>query len=59
MHCATSLNVADLTFTYGYTAPTGTYKGTVVALSGGGGTTPATAIGGEVGALQQYLSLAL
>jgi hypothetical protein len=56
MHCDASLNVDDIPFTYGYSAPSGTYLGTVVAFSGGNGMTPATALGGEAPALQAYLA---
>jgi hypothetical protein len=56
MHCDPTLNVDDIGFTYGYEAPAGTNSGTVVALSGGDGTAPATAPGQEVAALQYYLA---
>jgi hypothetical protein len=56
MHCATNLYVVDRTFTYGYEAPTLPYKGTIVALSGGGGTTPSSVPGSEAQMLGVYLS---
>lgn len=40
----------------GYGAPSGANNGTVVALTGGSGTSPATAAGGEVQALEYYLA---
>jgi hypothetical protein len=54
--CDISLGVADLGFTLGYAVPSGSNLGTVVAFSGGGGTSPATATGGEVQALEYYLA---
>jgi len=50
--CNISLGVAQLGFVLGYATPSGANKGTVVALTGGAGTTPATAEGGEVQALE-------
>jgi hypothetical protein len=58
MHCDASLNVDDIPFTFGYQPqpPSVPYKGTVVALSGGTGTAPATTQGHEVAALNIYLA---
>lgn len=56
MHCDTSLNVDDITFTFGYEAPSAPYKGTVVVFSGDTGEKPATSKGQEIPALQAYLN---
>jgi hypothetical protein len=56
MHCDPSLNVDDITFTYGYEAPTGANMGTVVALNGQNGTTPDAPEGWEIQALESYVA---
>ncbi len=53
MTCSGS-GIDQLGFYYGYTLPSGTNLGTVVLLSGWGGTQPSTTQGGELPAAQAY-----
>jgi hypothetical protein len=52
-HCSTATiancaNVKDMGFTFGYIYPTAPYRGTIVFLTGGDGTIPATDPGAEL-----------